>query len=312
MQATAKATAKANGQATTKVSTDGWHTINRRKHKERNSFAARPSFQSYIPYKTKPLYSKIHLANSSKTLASIQKPLNPPSNSTTTLPMTTSPPPSPPPSPTYYFSPHSPTQLRFPPSPNFTEWRGRCFRCCRTGHSASLCRNPKRCGKCWGEGHVGAHCKGSTLNPAAMPYWSSNSSQPQSQGKIASGESKLFLDLLRCPTPAAELTMPTERPKRISYFAETDEATLSEIARLENGVVFQTNGYELGFSVQDVAQFATRTKLVDKSEISVSALSKESFLKVWLLRDLSVQPDTSCGTPVSPSSRGHRKIMQGW
>lgn len=47
-----------------------------------------------------------------------------------------------------YTCPHSPTTLRFPPSPAFPEWKGRCFRCCRTGHTASVCRNPLKCGRC--------------------------------------------------------------------------------------------------------------------------------------------------------------------
>lgn len=64
-------------------------------------------------------------------------------NSITTLTVTptTALPSSPnhrPPSKTYV-SPHSPTALRFPPSPFFIEWRGRCFRCCRTGHAAASC-----------------------------------------------------------------------------------------------------------------------------------------------------------------------------
>ncbi|KAF3336406.1 Casein kinase I [Carex littledalei] len=50
---------------------------------------------------------------------------------------------------TFYISPHSPTHPRFPPSPTFLEWKGRCFRCCRRGHTKDLCRNRSRCGKCW-------------------------------------------------------------------------------------------------------------------------------------------------------------------
>ncbi|KAF3320615.1 hypothetical protein FCM35_KLT14749 [Carex littledalei] len=91
----------------------------------------------YLPY-TKPTYAQILRRSSpAPTMTSHGR---------------TSPPTSQPPSPTsqattiYYVSPHSPSRLRFPPSHTFPEWRGRCFRCCRTGHSAAKCRNPKRCG----------------------------------------------------------------------------------------------------------------------------------------------------------------------
>lgn len=268
-----------DGKAIAKELAEGWQTVNRRRKKD--GLSANPRVQTYIPYKTRPLYSKIHLTSfTSKPPAptlNLQPSIaatNPTNHNTTT--MSASPPHSPPSSPKYNFSPHSPTKLRFPPSPVFSEWRGRCFRCCRTGHSTSLCRNPKHCGKCWGEGHVGAHCKGSSLNPAAMPYWSSTSNL--SQSSRAPSDTNKFQDLLRNTTHASGLTMPENRPKRLTYFAECDQVTLAEIAKLENGVVFNTHGNELGFSVEDIAGFATKTKLVDKSEIAVSALSKERFL----------------------------------
>ncbi|XP_078158691.1 uncharacterized protein LOC144554246 isoform X2 [Carex rostrata] len=63
----------------------------------------------------------------------------------------------------FYVSPHSPF-LRFPPSPSYEEWRGRCFKCCRTGHNAASCQNPIKCGKCWLDGHVGTRCTENVLN----------------------------------------------------------------------------------------------------------------------------------------------------
>lgn len=90
--------------------------------------------------------------------------------------------------------------------------------------------------------------------------------------------------------------MPLERPQSIPYFEEGDQATLAEIAKLESGVVFNTNGFELGFSVKDVASFATRTRLVEMEEISVSALSKERFL-IMLPQGLAVDRFIRATTP---------------
>ncbi|KAF3323315.1 hypothetical protein FCM35_KLT12046 [Carex littledalei] len=79
---------------------------------------------------------------------------------------------------TIYYSPHSPTQLRFPPSPRFEEWRGRCFRCCHTSHTSGNYRFPTKCGKCWGEGHVGTRCKETKLDLAAKPFLPAKKTAP--------------------------------------------------------------------------------------------------------------------------------------
>lgn len=91
--------------------------------------------------------------------------------------------------------------------------------------------------------------------------------------------------------------MPLDRPKRVSYYAECDQATLTELAKLEQGVVFHTHGIELEFKVEDVARFATRTKLVKMEEISVGALSRESFL-ILLPQGLAVDRFIRATCPV--------------
>lgn len=51
-----------------------------------------------------------------------------------------------------------------------------------------------------------------------------------------------------------------------------------ELVKLERGVVFNTHGLEMGFSLEDVASFATRTDIVQKDEISIGALARDCFL----------------------------------
>lgn len=217
----------------------GWQRVTSRKHK--------PTVQPYKPFDPNfsfasavrtPSPQHIHCPN--------PKHPEPPMNQTTNT--TTSPPASPPPSQaTFYLSPHSPTQLRFPPSSHFNEWRGRCFRCCRTGHSIATCRNPLKCGKCWGEGHTSFRCKGKSLNPAAMPYWAN-------KAKFAPvTTTKLIDDRLLKPNPLAASTLPAARPKRLEAFSPQDQATMAEISKLNGGVVFNTHGLELDFTIKDVA-----------------------------------------------------------
>lgn len=194
----------------------------------------------------------------------------------------TSPPPA---NPIYYFSPHSPTQLRFPPSSHFTEWRGRCFRCCRTGHNSAACRNPMRCGKCWGEGHLGTRCKSKALNPAAMPYWSKHPKPTAPKNPPPA----LFDDLLLQPCPMAAKSLPSNRPKRLFAFVDRDAEIASEIAKLENGVVFDTHGHEMGFKLDDIVGFATRTKLVSPQEIAIGMLAPGRFI---ITLPLGMAPET--------------------
>lgn len=184
-----------------------WQMVSRRKSPTLQSkLAAPPTVKPYIPYK--PLYSHIVSPSSFPTSSASSNP-NPQNLPNRTQMANTTPPSSPPPTQTtYYFSPHSPTKLRFPPSSQFTEWRGRCFCCCRTGHNQAQCRNPMRCGKCWGEGHVDHRCTVNVLNPAALPYWSNKTRKfiPQST------PSKVIDDLLLKPCPLAAPTMPSNRP----------------------------------------------------------------------------------------------------
>lgn len=131
-----------------------------------------------------------------------------------------------------------------------------------------------RCGKCWGEGHLGTRCKSKQLNPAAMPYWAN---KPRLAAPKPTPATK-FDDILLKPCPLAAPTLPNNRPKRLSVHIEGDIAIKGEIAKLGNSVVFDTHGHELGFKLADIAGFATRTKVVSANEISIGILSPGRFL----------------------------------
>ncbi|KAF3330066.1 hypothetical protein FCM35_KLT05397 [Carex littledalei] len=141
------------------TSNNGWQVVRRRRSYPANwrySPPATPSARPYHPF-SRPTYAQVLLRPPSTATqplasrpASIASPPNSPISSASTP---------------YYVSPHSPSRLRFPPSHTFPEWRGRCFRCCRTGHSAAKCRNPKRCGRCWAYGHIGSKCKQEVISP---------------------------------------------------------------------------------------------------------------------------------------------------
>ncbi|KAF3342094.1 hypothetical protein FCM35_KLT00732 [Carex littledalei] len=99
---------------------------------------------------------------------------SPPSN-----PASRSPSPPTPPGTRYYTSPHSPTSLRFPPMASFPEWRGRCFRCLRLGHTAAQCCNLFKCARCWMDGHIASHCTTSRSTNTTQPP--QPAAQPPSQ-----------------------------------------------------------------------------------------------------------------------------------
>lgn len=201
-----------------------WQIVSRRKGKE--TLEAQPpvtlppsALNLYIPFNAKPLYSKALSSPPSQSSRPRLVPHNPKPAMASIQPTPSSPPPTN--RPTYYFSPHSPTQLRFPPSSQYEEWRGRCFRCCRTGHNAAICRNPMKCGKCWGDGHVGHRCSVQTLNPATMPYFMNRRQTAQT---VKKGHTTSFDDLLLKPCPLAAPSLPTARPKRLACFLNHDEA----------------------------------------------------------------------------------------
>lgn len=142
-----------------------------------------------------------------------------------------------------------------------------------------------RCGKCWGEGHTGFRCKTTMLNPAALPYYKATHPQPHNHHS----NTKSFDDLLSKPCPLSAPALPSNRPKRLAYFADWDPAFLAEIQKLNNGIVFDTHGREKGFQPKDIASFATATNLVEKTDISIGILAEGKFL---IILPPGVAPET--------------------
>ncbi|KAF3331481.1 Major cell-surface adhesin PAc [Carex littledalei] len=177
---------------------------------------------------------------------------------------------------TFYVSPHSPTHLRFPPSPHFEEWFGRCFKCCKRGHAAAVCRNPRKCGKCWRDGHIGNTCNAQGLNPAATPFKPTVPRQHEPQ-----------FDELLAGTFPTNATIPENRPNNMVVFVERDEQYYSELTKLERAVVFHSTEVEV--SCEEVATYATRTNLVKEEELQVSALARARHL---IILPIGLTPET--------------------
>ncbi|KAF3332750.1 hypothetical protein FCM35_KLT02327 [Carex littledalei] len=177
---------------------------------------------------------------------------------------------------TFYISPHSPTHLRFPPSPHFAEWFGRCFKCCKRGHAAATCRNPRKCGKCWKDGHIGNTCNTPGLNPAATPF----------KPTVPRQHEPLFEELLMGSFPD-NAAMPEQRPNNAVVFIERDEYYYREMAKLERAVVFHSTDVEV--TCEEVATYATRTNLVTLEEIQVAAMARARHL---IVLPIGLTPET--------------------
>lgn len=207
--------------------------------------------KAYKPYQAARSYAQVlrgNLSNSSRGSASSGSAKTSPATSRPTSPTY----PTSPTSPKYYYSPHSPTKLRFPPLPTYSEWWGRCFNCCRVGHTSAKCRNPKRCGKCWGTGHTGRFCVASNLNPAAPPF------QPIQQEAKPKLTEPLFDELLVGALPPPP-EMPEGRPDKILCFIERDEDFYAEVKRLERAVVLNGEHGRFALEVHQVVDIAIDT-----------------------------------------------------
>ena len=186
-----------------------WQEVRRRRsfpNNWRHSQPTQPKANPYRPY-AKPTYAQVLIRSP---MAHGGQP-----SPTSTQPN------SPKAATVYYISPHSPSRLRFPPSHTFPEWKGRCFRCCRTGHSATKCRNPKRCGKCWSYGHVGSKCK-QDIVPPPPPVRTAPKPLPLLQTEPS------FDELLTGSHPYRTQEMPKERPTRLHCIIPRDEDCFAE------------------------------------------------------------------------------------
>lgn len=251
-----------------KSSFSEWQTIQCRGTRNSNQTQQPPMVKAYNPYPTQGSFAQVLLSNPSMKSSSTTN-----ASTRSTTPQTT-----PPQSPTSqgqdahtYISPYSPTGLRFPPSSKFTEWKGRCFKCCRTGHNKADCRNPLCCGKCWKSGHTGTRCSQPRLNPDAPAYIPAHKHSKSPRGEPG------FADLLSEPFPRAK-AMPEGRPDHTTYYVTREEPHFQEMDRLTNAVVMVWKGDDLTFEPETVANYAVRTGIVKKDEISIAILKGGRYL----------------------------------
>lgn len=98
-----------------------------------------------------------------------------------------------------------------------------------------------------------------------------------------------FDELLAGPYPYRSTEMPKERPLRLHCFIARDAEYYSEMERLKQAVVMHTVGFGWELSVDNVCDYACRTKLVTKEEIQVSQLYGSRFL---IMLPEGLAPDT--------------------
>lgn len=221
-----------------------WQLVSRRKRFPGNwrtpSNIELEKVRAYTPYPSIRSYAQVvrsstGMISSSPLSSNTSARSSPPTSRPTT--------PNSPPGTRFFTSPHSLTTLRFSPLPSYPEWRGRCFRCCKVGHSIAQCNNPKRCGQCWQEGHIVSKCKAKApLNPTAKPFQPVTNqhipipSQPvstqQETGSVKLRGEPDFGELLMGPPPTEPPVLPDDRQEKSYCFVERDEAFYLEEDKL--------------------------------------------------------------------------------
>lgn len=141
-----------------------------------------------------------------------------------------------------------------------------------------MCRNPKRCGKCWQFGHVGLQCKQSVVQGAITRGAPRGTVAPVK--RVAPRGEPEFDDLLTEGYPYRAPVMPEKRVHTVHCFIDRDEEYYTEMEKLQRrGVVLLAeNGMPYDMSCDNVADLAVRTRLVSREEIRISTLPDSCFL----------------------------------
>ncbi|KAF3328186.1 hypothetical protein FCM35_KLT06792 [Carex littledalei] len=255
-----------------------------------SSEATLPRTKIYVPYQDHPTYAQVvancpdrqNPAPTSAVTVHHQNP-SPTARTPTLTPITTpvtSPatsPPTSPRSPTYYLSPHSPTPLCFPPSPKFSEWKGRCFRCCRVGHSIAVCRNPPKCGRCWRNDHTGSTCAATDTKPSPMPTGPLVRAEALVQVQPRDPD---FNELLTGPRPINPAPLPPNRPSQLKCFVDVDADYHQKVHRLQQAIVVDASAIPINFelSVDKVAEWVAKANVIPERQLTIATLTDCKFL----------------------------------
>lgn len=237
-----------------------WQLVTRRKTKPTENINTHTTTKptTFKPYSTQPSYAD---------MVRTAPPISPhPQPKPNNQPTTNSKPPQSAKG-DYYVSPHCASQLRFPPSSRYVEWKGRCFRCCRMGHSTSRCQNPKRCGRCWGQGHIGRFCRigdQSRFNVDTLAKIVDKRNEPHFE--------ELFQGNLY------PIDLPDDRPQKIVCFIERDDQYYEEMGKLDNVVIMFNPSLEVDLTLDQVGQYAASSGLVKASDISVGIMTRSRYV----------------------------------
>lgn len=147
------------------------------------------------------------------------------------------------------------------------------------GHSAARCRNPKRCGRCWGQGHIGSFCKTVDLIPNLEPPSKQCLDAPIIRKEPA------FEEVLH--GQLAPIELPDDRPLKNVCYIERDAEYYAERATLDRAVVMCNPSLENDLTIDQVAQYAVSTKMVKAEEVTVGTMTRSRYV---ILLPLGVDP----------------------
>lgn len=137
----------------------------------------------------------------------------------------------------------------------------------------ATCRNQTKCGRCWGNGHIGARCK-KLQNHLTKPV----RSLPQPKTYPPNASEPSFDELLEGGLPLIPRPLPQERPAKTYCYINRDEHHHQEIVRLENAVVLYAPDIEVDLTIDQVAEYAAMSGLVDLKDVSIGILNGSRYL----------------------------------
>lgn len=138
------------------------------------------------------------------------------------------------------------------------------------GHAIANCRNPLTCGKCWKMGHTGNRCRKQFPDAQAKPYVPEPINEDRAE--------PMFDELLTGSYPYNPPVMPANRPDEVTCFIDRDMDYFIQANKLQRAVVMQVTTIDMELDIDEVAELAMQTKLVQREEITIGTLTKARFI----------------------------------